>query len=249
MYENIFMDVKSAGRSVELFELFARVQTPLSLSETARALSAPLSSCFNLVRALEARGYLYAAAGRRIYPTRKLYNIGNAITAGEPWMERFEPRLVALREATQETTILGKRQGDQAIYLAVIEGPQNVRYSAQAGDLKPLYSSSIGKALLSALSRAEREATVAKLSLEARTGSTITDRTALLADLDRCAARGLAETRGENVPDVMAIAKPVRLGDDLYAIAVAGPMHRMMVSVDRHQAHLAEICADIAAAP
>ncbi len=241
------MDVKTAGRTVELFELFARARTPLSLSEMARALSAPLSSCFNLVRALEARGYLYGVAGRHIYPTRKLANICSAITAGEPWMERFEPRLIALRDMTQETTILGKRQGDQAIYLAVIEGPQNVRYSAQAGDLKPLHASSIGKALLSAMSRAEREATVARLRLEARTGATITDRASLLADLDRCAARGLAETRGENVPDVMAIAKPVRMDDDLYAIAVAGPMHRMKANIDRHKKQLVELCADIAA--
>ena len=242
------MDVKTAGRTVELFELFARAKTPLSLSEMARALGAPPSSCFNLVRALEARGYLYGMAGRRIYPPRKLASIGGAITAGEPWMERFEPRLMALRDATQETTILGKRQGDRAIYLAVFEGPQNVRYSAQVGELKPLHSSSIGKALLSALDRADREASVARLSLDARTGATITDRAALLADLDRCATRGVAETRGENVPDVMAIARPVRLDDDLYAIAVAGPMPRMIAHVAQHQAHLAAICADIAVA-
>lgn len=241
------MDVKSARRSVELFELFARVQTPLSLSELARALSAPLSSCFNLVRALEARGYLYGIAGRRIYPTRKLANLCTAITAGERWMERFEAKLSALRDATQETTILGKRQGDQAIYLAVIEGPQNVRYSAQAGDLKPLHASSIGKALLSALNPADRQATVARLRLDARTPATITDRAALLADLDRCAARGVAETSGENVPDVMAIAKPVRMDDDLFAIAVAGPMPRMMANIDRHKAQLVALCADIAA--
>jgi IclR family acetate operon transcriptional repressor len=243
------MDVKTACRTVELFELFARQRAPLSLSEMARALSAPLSSCFNLVRTLEGRGYLYGVSGRRIYPTRKLLDVGKSIMVGEPWMERFEPKLWALREATQETTILGKRQGDQAIYLAVVEGPQNVRYSAQAGDLKPLHSSSIGKALLIAMSRAEREALVAKLPLEARTPASITDPAALLQDLDKCAARGFTETRGENVPDVMAIAMPVRLGSDVYAIAVAGPMHRMLASVDQHQAHLASICAEIAAEP
>ena len=165
----------------------------------------------------------------------------------ERWMERFEAKLSALRDATQETTILGKRQGDQAIYLAVIEGPQNVRYSAQAGDLKPLHASSIGKALLSALNPADRQATVARLRLDARTPATITDRAALLADLDRCAARGVAETSGENVPDVMAIAKPVRMDDDLFAIAVAGPMPRMMANIDRHKAQLVALCADIAA--
>ncbi len=243
------MDVKTAGRTVELFELFALEQAPLSLTDTARALRAPLSSCFNLVRALERRGYLYGLSGRRIYPTRKLLDLGRSISAGEPWMQRFEPKLAALREATQETAILGKRQDDKAIYLAVVEGPQNVRYSAQAGDLKPLHSSSIGKALLISMARAEREALVARLPLEARTPNSITDPAALLSNLEECERRGFTETRGENVADVMAIAMPVRLGGDVYAIAVAGPMHRMLANVDRHRGQLAGTCSELAALP
>jgi DNA-binding IclR family transcriptional regulator len=115
--------------------------------------------------------------------------------------------------------------------------------------LKPLHASSIGKALLSALPEAEREAAVARLPLDARTDATIVNRGALLADLAHCAARDFAETRGENIPDVMALARPVRLRGDLYAIAVAGPMHRMIAEVDGHRRHLAETCAAIEAAP
>ena len=52
------MDVKTAGRTVDLFEVFAEAKSPLTLSELARALDAPQSSCFNLLRPLEARGSL-----------------------------------------------------------------------------------------------------------------------------------------------------------------------------------------------
>jgi hypothetical protein len=45
------MDGKRAGRTIGLFEAFAKAQALLSPSELARALSAPASSCFNLVRA------------------------------------------------------------------------------------------------------------------------------------------------------------------------------------------------------
>jgi IclR family transcriptional regulator, acetate operon repressor len=242
------MDVKTAGRTVELFELFALEQSPLSLSQVARALGAPVSSCFNLVRALERRGYLYGVSGRRLYPTRKLFDLGRSISAGEPWMERFEPTLWALRESTQETAILGKRQDDQAIYLAVAEGPQNVRYSARPGDLKPLHSSSIGKALLISMEPAERKALIATLPLEPRTPASITDAAALLDDLAECEKRGFTETRGENVADVMAIAKPVRLEGEVYAIAVAGPMHRMLANATHHRNELGRICQELAGA-
>ena len=103
------MDVKSASRTLDLFELFAREQQPLTLTEVAAALDAPLSSCFNLVRALKGRGFLVGAGPRRqIYPTRKLYDLGQAIAAGDPWLRRLLPRLEVLRDASRETAILGK---------------------------------------------------------------------------------------------------------------------------------------------
>jgi IclR family acetate operon transcriptional repressor len=242
------MDVKSAGRTVDLFEAFAQSRGPLSLSELARRLNVPHSSCFNLVRALESRGYLYSVGERRrLYPTRRLFDVASAIAAAEPVVTRVEPTLVALRDATRETVLLGKRQGNRVIYLGVIEGPQTIRYTAQVGSTKPLHSSSIGKALLSALSPLERAETVAQLPLDAMTDATITDPAALLAELEVSAARGYSQTRGENVADVMAIAKPVRLDGSLYAIAVAGPMPRMDAQVSSHLAAAAEACGRLGA--
>ncbi len=240
------MDVKTCVRTVGLFEIFARTRTPLSLTELARELGSPLSSCMYLVRTLERRGYVYQVGSRYdIYPSRKLFGLATSILAGEVWMERIEPLLVQLRDATQETIILGKRQRNEVIYVAVIEGSQTIRYTAQAGDLKPLHSSSIGKALLSWLPVSERVELVSKLGLERVTPATITDRTALLADLEHSAERGYAMTRGENVADVMAIAKPLRLGPELYAICVAGPIHRMEKEVETHLTRLTEICAKL----
>lgn len=240
-------DVKTAGRTLEIFETFAGRQEPLSLSEIGRALNAPLSSSLYLVRALESRGYLYTLTERRqLYPTRKLFDLGKAIMVREPGMEQIEPVLAALRDTTEETVILGKRQGARVVYLIVFEGPQRIRYIARTGDLKPLHSSSSGKALLSALNPPDRLKTVTKLTLDAVTPDTITDRKVLLKELERVATRGYAEARGENVPDVMAIAKPVWLGKELYAVAVAGPLHRMSVDVAKHVESLNRACLDIA---
>lgn len=237
------MDVKSASRTLDVFELFAREQRPLTLSEVAAALGAPSSSCFNLVRAMKGRGFLFGVGPRRqIYPTRKMYDVASAIAASEPWLRRIMPKLEVLRDQTQETAILGKEQGGRVIYLAVLEGPQNIRYTARPGDLKPLHSSSIGKALLSAMTPAARAEILAKLTLEPMTAATITDHAALVEELDRCAANKFAITRGENVADVMAVARPVKFAGDTYGIAVAGPMHRMTGPIDDHQSRLAEIC-------
>jgi hypothetical protein len=41
-----------------------------------------------------------------------------------------------LRELTQETVIIGKRQDDAVIYLGVWEGFQSIRYNVRPGDYK-----------------------------------------------------------------------------------------------------------------
>ena len=240
------MDVKTAGRTVEIFETFADAKEPLSLSEIGRALQAPMSSCLYLVRALENRGYLYAVGPRKhIYPTRKLFNLGKAIATGESWIDRLEPVLVELRDTTRETVILGKRQSNKVIYLALLEGPQTIRYSAKVGDLKPLHSTSIGKALLSSLGLPERKKLIAKLSLDAVTKTTITEQVSLLKELDKTAARGYSESRGENVADVTAYAKAVALGPDQYGIAIAGPTYRMTPAMKGHVEKLIKTCRKI----
>jgi DNA-binding IclR family transcriptional regulator len=240
------MDVKTAGRTLELFELFGRERRPLSLTDIAQALKAPVSSSFNLVRALEGRGYLYGAGGRRgIYPTRKMFEISKAIAAAEPWIEKIEPLLEKLRDATEETIILGRLHNDRAIYIAVIEGPQSIRYSAGAGDLKPLHSSAIGKALLMACEPEQRERTIEGLHLDRRTPSTITNRAKLLEDLRVSSERGFTLTRGENVKDVMGMSMPFELGGEVYAAAIAGPITRMDPQIASHLAELLKFKAQI----
>jgi IclR family transcriptional regulator, acetate operon repressor len=228
------MDVKSAGRTMELFEAFAKAQTPLSLSEIARALGAPASSCFNLIRALEARGYLYLVEPKRLYPTHRLFEVARTIAAREPWIDLLGPILTRLRDETCETVILGKRQGNGVVYLEVFEGPQTIRYSARAGDLKPLHSSSIGKALLGMLEPADLAELLKHLLLKRVTSATITNRQKLIADLERSRRRGFFMTVGENVPDVTAVAAGLRLNSEVYGIAIAGPMARMRENLGEH---------------
>lgn len=233
--------VKTAARTLDVFEAFAAARRPLTLSELARAIGAPVASCFGIVRTLEERGYLYSVRARRgLYPTKRLLEQARVITAHDPLLDRLEGALVALRDRSGETVLLAKLSRDRAVYLDVLEGPQTVRYAARVGDLKPLHSSAVGKALLGTVDDAERRRLLGRLDLVRVTPTTVTSRRALTADLAAGHARGWYVTRGENVPDVMAVAVPVTLNDEVFAIAVAGPMHRMAPRADRHGALLIE---------
>jgi IclR family acetate operon transcriptional repressor len=218
---------RSAVRPFDILEAFRVAGRPLSLSEMARMASIPLSTCHSVVRALEQRGLLYFLSPREAYPTRRLWDMAREITSNDPIATRFSPILGALRDATNETVILGTRQDDKVLYLLVVESSQTIRYSSATGDFKPLHSSSIGKALLASMSSEERTSFLATHTLPRVTEHTITNPKDLIADLEASRTNGCFITRGENVADVMAIALPFRLGSMSLGMAVAGPLGRM----------------------
>lgn len=193
-----------------------------------------MSACHGLVRTLAARGYLYEVGPRRgYYPTLRWLDKARLVADHDPLLERIAPVMEDLARATGETVVFAKRAGAATVYLKVIESRHPVRYSAQAGDQRPLHASSIGKAILLQLPQPEREALLAGSRLTRITSNTITSRERLEQDLAAGLKRGWTQSRGENVPDVHAIAVPLRIANEPYGLAVAGPGHRMASSLDR----------------
>jgi IclR family acetate operon transcriptional repressor len=213
------MNVNAADRALRIFEAFADRGAPMTLSELARLLEIPVSTCFNLMRTLEARGYLYEVAGRKsFYPTARWLVKAQAIARHDPVREQLEPFLQSLRDETDETVILGK----------------------------PMHSTSAGKALLSAMPVPEREKMIAEMRLDRVTGATITQRSRLIRDIEEGTGRGWFASRGENVDDVMGIAAFVNIGGDTFTVTVAGPIHRMDPKVEKHAKRLVATCKAIA---
>lgn len=231
--------VPSAERTLNLFEAFESSRKPLALSELAERINVPVSSCHGLVQTLLTRGYLYAVSRRKdFYPTRRLLDLAQEVVRNDPFLERIEPRLRALRDETRETVILGKRQADAVLYLDVIEGPHTVRYTARPGEYKPLHSSSIGKAMLGSLPARALADWLDSHPLPAITARTFVDARRLRADLETSRRRGWFMTRGENVEDVTALAVALSIRDETFGLAVAGPSHRMEKRIDALAAQL-----------
>src|SRR5512133_3812833 len=238
------MNVKTAGRTLDVFEAFSRERKPLSLSQLARAIGAPVSSCFGIVRTLEARGYLYEVKARGgFYPTRLLFEQARVIASHDPLAERFVPLLEKLRDQTGETVLLSKRLDRQAVYLVVLDSLHSIRYSPKVGEFRPLHASASGKALLGSLTPVLRNEMLSGMKLPRVTSRTITSRAALEADLEQGRARGWYVTHGETVADLMAVAVAVTLSGETYSVALAGPMHRMDSALKRYAKLLVDLRA------
>ncbi|WP_218948049.1 IclR family transcriptional regulator [Pollutimonas harenae] len=221
-------NVKTAARTLDLFEAFAAAQKPLNLSELANALQIPVSSCFALVRTLENRGYVYMLAAKKgIYPTKRILDVASKISASDPVLDRVEDELAKLRDTSGETIVFSKRQSDHIVYLDVYDSANSIRYNTQVGDFKMLHASSGGKAFLGAMDEVELDEFIAQLELTRYTPKTLTTPKALLADLAVSRKRGWYANISESVSDLIGLAVTVSLSGELYSISMAGPVYRM----------------------
>lgn len=228
------MTVPAAIRVLDLIETFASLRRPMSVAALAKAMKLPPSSCHGLVKTLEQRGYLVDHENfGGYYFTKRLEEHARRIGGFDPLPSWIHQELMNLRDESGETVMLAKLSGTQAVYVAVIQGVQNVRYIAEVGDTRPLHATAVGKALLGGLDVTKREEIVEGLQLPTSSKKTITERKLLLKDIEASQTRGWFISSGEYLSDVMALAVPVHLSGGLYAAVVSGPLIRMEPHLER----------------
>lgn len=239
------MSVKTALRVIEIIEIYAREKRPLSLSELARLSDVPVSSCLALIRTLTDLGYLYETGRRQgYYPTSRLLAMAQAIARADPVLDRAYPRLAQLREATQETVVIAKLDAEgRVVYLDVLDSPHTIRYVAMAGEFREAHANSLGKALLSTLTAERRRALLSRRPLTRYNDRTLVSVDAIEDELARSRTRGWFANIGESIADVGAVAWPVALSGEHYAISIGGPVQRIEPRQQEYAALLREACA------
>src|SRR4051794_25391489 len=239
-------NVKTADRTLDLFELFAREQRPLNLSQIAERLDIPLSSAHGLIKTLQARGYLFELSRREgYYPSSRLPSVAEAIAAAAPVAALVAPVLGALRDEAKESVVLVKRQGERVVYLEVFETDESVRFSPVIGETKPLHTTASGKAIMSTLAPDALDALLRRLDLVPITEHSVTSPRELREQVVKGRKRGYWLVAGENTRALMAIAARVRIGAEVFAIVVGGPPQRSRAALPAHAERLLRACAEL----
>ena len=129
---------KIVERTLDFLELFAREKRPLSLSDISRLLTIPVSSCHDVLQALQDRGFIYEIAPRGgYYPTLRLYELGKLITENDPVVLRADLVLRELRNTLDETVLLAKATGMSATYLLTFEPSHPLRFQLRPATPSP----------------------------------------------------------------------------------------------------------------
>jgi len=142
--------------------------------------------------------------------------------------EQVRPILRDLQEQTGWTVHLALLSGDEAVYVAKIEGARPYTLASRVGMSLRLHCTSIGKAILATLPDDEVRALVRRAGMPARTEHTHTDENTLLDDLAGVRRRGYAEDHEENEAGVRAVGAAIfdHTGDVLGAVSAAALVYQ-----------------------
>lgn len=127
--------------------------------------------------------------------------------------ERALPKMQLLRDQFGETIVLSEMHGAAVVPVRRLDGLHELRMTQEIGRPYPAYAGATGKALLAHLGRDALTNYLADVRLEPLTSSTIRSPEDLRLELDRIRRAGVAVSRGERVPEALAVSAPVRDAD------------------------------------
>lgn len=139
----------------------------------------------------------------------RILGLAGRVLARTDAAERARPTLTALQEECGGTVHLAMLDGDEAVYVAKVEGSKPYRMASRVGMALPLHCTSIGKAALAALPEPEVLALLDRVPRQARTSHTITDPAVLVAHLREVRERGWSVDDEENEEGVRCVGAAV----------------------------------------
>jgi DNA-binding IclR family transcriptional regulator len=229
---------------LDFLELFAVQKRPLSLSDISRLLSIPVSSCHDVLQALQARGFIYEVSPRGgYYPTLRMFETGRVIAEHDPVVMRAEFVLRELRDTLDESVLLAKVSGLKGMYLLAFETSNPLRYQINVGQgIASLHAASAGKAILGGLDDDTLALALKDLHMPAFTAKTATDSLSLRRDVESGRARGYYLNLGESIEGVTTISAPFHWQKSMYIVTVVAPAARLEGRLAETGAMLLETC-------
>ena len=204
--------VKSVARTIDLLLLFADTRRYLTLQDISDMMGLPKSSTFELVNTMVQKGILELKhSGRKTYGLSLLaFEIGSAAIADIGVIDVARPYLQELNRVTGGTVFLGVENRGSIVYIDRAEDFAMLKADAKVGSRRDLHSTSLGKALLYALSDDKILKILGPEPYPANTPVTNTTSIAVLKDAKVSRERGYAIDNREDGPYMYCIGSVLR---------------------------------------
>jgi IclR family KDG regulon transcriptional repressor len=218
------------GKVLRILELLNLSPAGLQLGEIAAKTSINKSTVHRFLCHLETEAYLFRDVHGTYMLGPKLVRLGSGASSQATLRSICRPALENLQKITQETVNLAILDGSTVLYLDVLESQHTFRLVSQVGMRRPLYCTSLGKAILANLDDERRKEEIfASIQFESNTARTFTTVVRLKRDLTQIREQGFSLDDEEAVVGARCIGAAI-LGADGQAagsISLSGPVGRV----------------------
>ena len=218
--------IQVVDRTLDLLELLAAADSPVSTTVIAGKLNISVQSANNLLRVLFRRGYVSQDQARHYRPGPQLCIFGDATVRWKRLREEMEPVLKSLNRKSGFGTFAGVLENDRLYCCAhILPGGDPAPLTRQSWT-EELHSTAAGRVLLASLSPRERKKLFARTTRRRMTRKTVMDPAELEKICLTVRETGYAEVKEESLYGVCSMAIPVCdfSGRVIAALAVYGPV-------------------------
>lgn len=221
--------IGTLARGLHVVSCIAAAGTPLGLTELAQAARLDKTTTYRLATKLVELGYLEQDADGRFRLSLHILDLGFAYLASLDIRSRALPEMRRLREDVDGTISLCQLDGTDIVYVERF-APKRLQASLPVGvgARLPAYCTAMGKAWLAELPIPERDRLVRTIKFKRFTDYTVTDRAALVRELETAHARGFAVSDNEMVVGLRAAGAAIKDRDGVPVAALS-----VAISADR----------------
>ena len=193
--------------ATKIISFLSESESEIGISEISRGTGINKNMLFRILNTLENDGWVYRRE-QKYALTLLPFKLTSRAVSRMSLNTAATPILYDLANETGESTYLGIIKDGAVLYIQHIDGVKDVRVAGRVGGEYGLYCSAPGKVLL-AYSDADYIEEYLSRQLEKRTKNTITERSALLSELDAIRRKGYATDCEEFGNGITCVAAPV----------------------------------------
>jgi IclR family transcriptional regulator, acetate operon repressor len=216
------------GRAIRLLDLIVS-EGPLRFAEIEELTAIPKATLHRLLNELaeqrliqlEERSLTWNAGYR-------ILEMANRIWTRSDIRVLARDQLLALNALSGETVQIAVLADTHVVVIDHVESTRNVRHSISVGNREPVYCTGTGKVMLAWCDDRQRQGILSRISFARFTPNTITDKSALLRELNKVSAQGYAVDAEERFLGSRCIAAPVvdSTGQAIAGISITAPAFR-----------------------
>lgn len=222
----------TVGKAMQVLDQVASFQRPVRFSALLANSPFPKPTLYRFVQTLTNQGMLTFDAERQTYSMGiRLVSLAHSAWRHSSLAPVARPYIEDLAAKVGEAVHLAQLDNGHVLFVDKCKVSDHFETLAQAGKIAPGYCTGVGKAILAFMPEAEQKKALDQQSYAACTPFTLTNRAALVLELEKVKTVGVAYDREEHEQGIISIACPIltRQSRVLGAVSIATSTNRYQI--------------------